>query len=89
MCIRDRPGGNGYTFNWRILKKYSSIKPYFLSGGIGPNEISNLSSFLKQPEAFFCHSLDVNSKFETNSGLKNTEKLKQFKDQLTANNYDV
>lgn len=77
-----QPGGNGYTFDWRILKKYSSIKPYFLSGGIGPNEIPDLMSFLKRSEAFFCHSLDVNSKFETNSGLKNIEKLKEFKDQL-------
>ena len=29
------PGGNGYTFNWKILEKYPSTKPYFLSGGIG------------------------------------------------------
>ena len=77
-------GGNGYTFDWRVLKNYSSIKPYFLSGGIGPNELSNILSFLKRPEAFFCQSLDLNSKFETNSGLKNTEKLKEFKDQLIA-----
>ena len=29
------PGGNGYSFNWEVLKKYPSTKPYFLSGGIG------------------------------------------------------
>jgi phosphoribosylanthranilate isomerase len=79
-----QPGGNGYTFDWSVLKKYPSIKPFFLSGGIGPNELDNLVSFQKTPEAFFCHSLDLNSKFETNSGLKNIEKLKAFKDQLIA-----
>jgi len=84
-----QPGGNGFTFDWSVLKKYSSIKPFFLSGGIGPHELDNLLSFLKRPEAVFCHSLDLNSKFETNSGLKNTEKLKAFKDQLIANNYDL
>lgn len=84
-----QPGGNGFTFDWSVLKKYSSIKPFFLSGGIGPDELDNLLSFLKRPEAIFCHSLDLNSKFETNLGLKNTEKLKAFKDQLIANNYDV
>ncbi len=84
-----QPGGNGFTFDWSVLKKYSSIKPFFLSGGIGPSELNNLLSFLKRPEAIFCHSLDLNSKFETNAGIKNTEKLKAFKDQLIANNYDV
>jgi phosphoribosylanthranilate isomerase len=74
-----QPGGNGYTFDWSVLKKYPSIKPYFLSGGIGPKELDNLLSFQKRPEALFCHSLDVNSKFETNLGLKNIEKLKAFK----------
>jgi len=84
-----QPGGNGFTFDWSVLKKYSSIKPFFLSGGIGANELNNVFSFLKTPEAVFCHALDLNSKFETNQGLKNTEKLKAFKDQLIANNYDV
>ncbi len=85
-----QPGGNGYAFDWSILKKYSSIKPFFLSGGIGLNQMDSLQSFLKRPEAMFCHALDLNSKFETNLGLKNTEKLKAFKDQLIANNnYDV
>ena len=83
------PGGNGYTFDWRVLKKYTSIKPYFLSGGIGLDELPNLLSFLKRSEAIFCHSLDLNSKFETNLKLKNVEKLKAFKTQLIANYYDV
>nr|WP_321224755.1 phosphoribosylanthranilate isomerase [uncultured Psychroserpens sp.] len=77
-----QPGGNGYVFDWSVLKNYSSIKPYFLSGGIGPDEIDNLSDFLKRPEALFCHSLDLNSKFETNQGLKNAEKLKAFKNVI-------
>ena len=77
-----QPGGNGVTFNWSVLKNYSSIKPFFLSGGIGLNELDSLQSFLKQPEAAFCHALDVNSKFETNTGLKNSEKLKAFKTNL-------
>lgn len=73
-----QPGGNGYTFNWSVLKKYPSVKPYFLSGGIGLNEIEEVRSFLKRPESDFCHALDLNSKFETNAGLKNKEKLETF-----------
>jgi len=77
-----QPGGNGYAFDWRVLKKYTSIKPYFLSGGIGLNEVENISAFMKPPESAFCHALDINSKFETNQGLKNVEKLKEFKNQI-------
>jgi len=72
------PGGNGYTFSWEVLKNYPSTTPYFLSGGIGLEEIDKLNDFLKQPEAKYCHAIDVNSKFETAPGLKNVNKLKEF-----------
>ena len=72
------PGGNGYTFNWEVLKAYPSTKPYFLSGGISLNDIEKIKTFLSQPEAKYCHALDVNSGFEIEAGLKNIEKLKEF-----------
>jgi len=78
------PGGNGYTFNWKVLKKYPSTKPYFLSGGIGLEETEAIKEFMKQPEAKYCHVIDVNSKFEDEPGLKNIEKLKNFKEMLSA-----
>lgn len=73
------PGGNGYTFNWSVLKKYTLTKPFFLSGGIGLNEIENVLSFLRKQESKYCHVIDVNSQFEIKPGLKNIEKLKEFK----------
>lgn len=79
----ELPGGNGYTFDWSVLKNYPSTKPYFLSGGIGPESIQDIRNFLKRPEATYCHALDVNSKFEDQPGLKNIEKLKQFKAALS------
>jgi len=81
------PGGNGYTFNWNVFKTYPSKKPYFLSGGIGPDEIEPLLLFLKRPESQFCCALDLNSKFETVAGLKDLPKLKAFKHKLTEANY--
>lgn len=59
-------GGNGTAFNWEILKKYPSKKPFFLSGGIGLEEISAIKQ-LNLP----IHAIDINSKFETKPGLKN------------------
>jgi phosphoribosylanthranilate isomerase len=80
------PGGNGYTFNWEVLKKYPSTKPYFLSGGIGVEEIESIKAFMKLPESKYCEVIDVNSKFEIEPGLKDTEKLKEFKKLLMNNN---
>ncbi len=79
------PGGNGYTFNWSVLKKYPSTKPYFLSGGIGLNEVETIKSFFNKEESKYCYAIDVNSKFEIEPGLKNIEKLKEFKSQLCHN----
>lgn len=77
------PGGNGYTFNWGVLKEYPSTKPFFLSGGIGLQEIENLKAFEKNSVSKYCYALDVNSKFEDEPGLKNIEQLKEFKKQLS------
>lgn len=82
-------GGNGKTFNWNVFKKYKSKKPYFLSGGIGPDEMEALLLFLKRPESDLCCTLDVNSKFETASGIKDIKQLKEFRYQLTKHGYGV
>lgn len=76
------PGGNGYTFNWNVLKNYPSIKPFFLSGGIGLEEAENVLSFLRRQESKLCYAIDVNSKFELEPGLKDIELLKEFKNEL-------
>ncbi|MEY8847488.1 phosphoribosylanthranilate isomerase [Psychroserpens sp. XS_ASV72] len=76
------PGGNGYTFNWNILNKYSSTKPFFLSGGIGLEETKELQLFLKTEASTYCYAIDVNSKFEIEPGLKNHKDLKQFMYEL-------
>jgi len=69
-------GGNGYTFNWEILKNYPSKKPFILSGGIGLEEIAELKEFLKTDLPI--HAIDVNSKFEIEPGMKDVSALKKF-----------
>ena len=81
------PGGNGYSFNWDVLKNYPSTKPYFLSGGIGLSEIEKIKAFKKSPASKYCYAIDVNSKFEIESGLKNSEKLKKFKKNITSSDF--
>jgi len=77
------PGGNGYGFNWDVLKDYPSTKPYFLSGGIGLYETKKIKEFKSSDVSKYCYAVDVNSKFEIEPGLKNIEDLKEFKKQLS------
>ncbi len=77
------PGGNGYAFDWRVLENYPSTKPYFLSGGIGLEDVEAVKEFMKRPEAEYCYAIDVNSRFEVEPGLKDVEGLKQFRKLLS------
>ncbi|MFV8376621.1 phosphoribosylanthranilate isomerase [Flavobacterium sp. LB1P71] len=65
------PGGNGTTFDWKVLEKYPSSKPFFLSGGIGINEMDAVNEILKTNLPIY--AIDVNSKFEIEPGLKNIQ----------------
>lgn len=76
------PGGNGVTFDWKVLENYPSTKPFFLSGGIGLETITKLNDFMKSKASNYCYALDVNSKFEIVPGLKNIEDLKEFKEKI-------
>ncbi|WNH07814.1 phosphoribosylanthranilate isomerase [Thalassobellus suaedae] len=77
------PGGNGYTFDWTVLNNYPSTTPFFLSGGIGLNQIEDIKKFQQSEASKHCYALDVNSKFEIEPGLKNIEDLKEFKQNLS------
>ncbi|MFC4222175.1 phosphoribosylanthranilate isomerase [Flagellimonas marina] len=77
------PGGNGYTFDWSILENYASTKPFFLSGGIGLESLEKLKEFIKSPASKYCYAIDVNSRFETEPGLKNIKQLKVFQESLS------
>jgi phosphoribosylanthranilate isomerase len=71
------PGGNGFGFNWEILEGYSMNKPFFLSGGIGIQDIPKIKTILKSTLPIY--AIDVNSKFEFSPGKKNIELLNKFK----------
>jgi phosphoribosylanthranilate isomerase len=65
------PGGNGTTFDWKVLEKYPSSKPFFLSGGIGIEEMDAVKEISKTNLPLY--AIDVNSKFEIEPGLKNVQ----------------
>lgn len=77
-------GGNGYAFNWDVLKDYPSTKPYFLSGGIGLESIENIKMFLASEASKHCYAIDVNSQFESEPGMKIIDQLIEFKTKLSS-----
>lgn len=77
------PGGNGLKFNWELLRNYPSTTPFFLSGGIGPEDAAALPELIKSELPL--HAIDLNSKFELQPGLKDITALQQFNTQLRCN----
>ena len=72
-------GGNGITFDWKVLGNYPYSKPFFLSGGIGLENKEKVTSFLRKQESKYCYAIDVNSKFEIKPGVKKIKELQEFK----------
>lgn len=82
----ENKGGNGIVFDWELLKNYSSSTPFFLSGGIGLEEIEALKDFFRYLESHgkreLLYGIDVNSKFETAPGRKSKFPLEKFKKEI-------
>ena len=73
-----QPGGSGQKFDWNILSKYQGHTPFFLSGGIGPDDAKSIKEIV-HPKLT---GIDINSGFEDEPGLKNIEKLKEFINEI-------
>jgi phosphoribosylanthranilate isomerase len=64
-----RAGGTGRRFDWSLLNNYPRTKPFFLSGGIGPDNIGAAISMVR-PDA-----VDMSSGVESEPGVKDHTKL--------------
>jgi len=74
-------GGTGKKFNWELLKE-NIRKPFFLSGGITPDDAERLKAFQKEVVAKDLFAVDINSKFEMMPGVKDMNKVKEFAESL-------
>jgi phosphoribosylanthranilate isomerase len=75
---KETLGGTGVKFDWDLLLKAKIEKPFFLSGGIGPDDVAKIKAF-RHPDFF---AIDINSKFETAPGVKDMAKLLKFVKEL-------
>lgn len=73
-------GGTGNKFDWKVIAEANIQKPYFLSGGLGPDDVADIQVFAESNSN--CFAIDVNSRFEVKPGVKNLEIVKTFAESL-------
>jgi phosphoribosylanthranilate isomerase len=78
-------GGSGRQFDWSILDAYDGDLPFLISGGIGPDDADRVRAFFSEgscPAAAKCIGIDLNSRFETEPGVKDVAALRDFLGKL-------
>jgi phosphoribosylanthranilate isomerase len=71
-------GGNSMAFNWSLIDQYPFKVPFFLGGGVGPDNIQEIRS-IRNP---YIHAVDANSKLELSPALKDISKVEIFRNQF-------
>lgn len=71
-------GGSGKKFKWDLLNQYHLKLPFFLSGGISLDDLDEI----KKIKSEYLYAIDVNSRFETEVGLKDVTMLNLFIKQI-------
>lgn len=74
-------GGHGRKFPWEWLNGYNGDTPFFLSGGIGPEDAQLLFK-LEHP---MLAGIDINSRFEIIPGIKDVKLVKTFIESIRKN----
>jgi phosphoribosylanthranilate isomerase len=74
----DGHGGSGKKFDWSVLKEYSGMTPFLLSGGVGPEDAKGIKK-LKLPQMA---GVDINSRFESEPGVKKLGEVGKFIEAL-------
>jgi phosphoribosylanthranilate isomerase len=66
------PGGNGLSFDWRLLQDLRLERPWLLSGGLSVDNLAAAVTLCRPP------AVDVSSGVERRPGHKDPAKIRQF-----------
>jgi phosphoribosylanthranilate isomerase len=72
------PGGTGDVFDWEILRRTKIGKPFFLAGGLTPENVARAVLTAKP------YGVDVSSGVEASPGKKDLRKIKEFIDNAKS-----
>ena len=67
-----RPGGHGAAFDWRLLKGQAVRRPWFLAGGLNPENVA------RAIEVSGASHVDVSSGVESAPGVKSDTRIAEF-----------
>ena len=73
----EQLGGTGHTLNWKALQTFHPDKPWFLAGGLRPNNIAQALSLLSP------NGIDLSSGVENAPGDKDLAKVAQLLETVT------
>jgi len=68
----SRPGGHGAAFDWRILEGRTFERPWFLAGGLNPENIARAIAVSGAT------MVDVSSGVESAPGVKSSDRIAEF-----------
>lgn len=71
-------GGNAQAFDWQILKQYNNSIPFFLSGGLTPDNVGDIQTL----QGLNLHALDINSGVELSAGIKDVTRIKKVLERM-------
>lgn len=74
----DNVSGTNRCFDWSLLEAYEGNIPFLVEGKIGMEDIGNIKK-IKHP---MFAGVDLDTEFETSSGIKDIDKLASFVRQL-------
>ncbi|HEX2727280.1 MAG TPA: N-(5'-phosphoribosyl)anthranilate isomerase, partial [Beijerinckiaceae bacterium] len=70
--VEALPGGNGLTFDWRLIAGLDPGKPVMLSGGLDPGNVAAAVALTR------VGAVDVSSGVERRPGEKDPDKIEAF-----------
>ena len=68
----ELPGGNGVSFDWRLLAGLDPSVDYFLSGGLNKDNVAEALAIVRPP------GIDVSSGVESSPGVKDLKTMDAF-----------
>ena len=72
----DQLGGTGKTLDWDALKAFAPARPWFLAGGLNPDNVQTAL------EALSPDGIDLSSGVERSPGDKNLDKVRQLLERV-------
>jgi phosphoribosylanthranilate isomerase len=75
-------GGTGKKLDLKKMENVVAGKPYFLSGMIEPGDAEQINDLAERPGGKALFAIDINTKFEVITGLKNIGLIKNFIQKL-------